>query len=170
MKLGHRHSARPGAVLLEGALCILALVILIIGMLDVAIGVFRHNTISQATRHGCRQAIVHGEKAPTGWNGGRWKPGDDDTITITNIATDGSPQGEAIRPMLVGCDLTETTATITWLESSDQVAYDFDSAGNPTPTRRVRVTITTTYRPVLTSIFGASPITLTASSTMQIAH
>lgn len=152
-RLQHR-TDRRGEVLAEAALITLVFFVLILGMIDLGIGVFRQNTLSQAARHGVRQAIVHGSLAPTGWDGGPWGPS---TIEVFASAS-GSPMATAVGPMLVSCELEETKIRVEWLDGGNNVE------------QRVRVTITTPYRPILTALFGNPSITLTASSTMPIAH
>ena len=60
--------------------------------------------------------------------------------------------------MLVSCPLDESRVQVEWLDGSNA------------PGKRVRVTVTTTYRPMVTFLFGNPAIQLTASSTMLIAH
>jgi hypothetical protein len=154
MRRTSRANIRRGISLAETGIVIVVFLFLILGMMDLGIGVFRHNTISQAARQGARQASVHGELALDGWNGGKWGP-----TTIDQPATaTGIPVVETIRPSLVGCNLKETRILVEWPDGGNRLE------------QRVRVTITTTYRPFFTSLLGNSPITLRASSTMPIAH
>jgi hypothetical protein len=154
MYLRQHRPARRASVLAEGAIVIGAFLMLVLGTLDVGVGVFRFNTISQATRHGVRQAAVHGALAPSGWRGGNWG-----TTRIDALATDTSiPAVVAIRPMLVGCQLDQTRIVVEWPDGDNAVEKD------------VRVTVTTPYRPLLTWFLSSSTITLSSTSTMPIAH
>jgi hypothetical protein len=157
MRLRRHSRARRGATLVEGAIIASAFLLLLLGMIDLGVGVFRHNVISQAARHGVRRAIVHGEKVLPGYDGGRWKPSASNTVGPVAASASSHPILAEIRPMLVACNPDATMVTVDWLDSGDAVE------------QRVRVTITTPYQPILTSFFGGS-ITLTASSTMPIAH
>ena len=74
MRLSKRRGQRPGAVSLEGLVIFGVLMTLCLGMLDLGIGVFQYHIVSEAARQGARQAIVHGQMAPAGWNGGPWGP------------------------------------------------------------------------------------------------
>jgi TadE-like protein len=133
---------------------VLALLIIILGMLDLGLAVFQYHVVSEAARQGARLAIVHGQMAPSGWNGGSWG-----TTTINQSAnTTGTPIVDEIKPLLVGLDLTQTTIKAEWLDGSNA------------PENRVRVTVSTTYQPCVTFIFGNTSINLSASSTMPIAH
>jgi hypothetical protein len=58
----------------------------------------------------------------------------------------------------VNCRLEESRVRVEWPEGSNA------------PGRPVRVTVTSSYRPMLTFLFGNPAIPLTASSTMPIAH
>jgi hypothetical protein len=131
----------------------LAFLTLTFGMLDLGRGVFRYHILSNAARQAARRAIVHGDKATVL---GTWgKATVNCTADDTGQAIVGSEE-DGIQPMLVGCDLANTHITLQWIDGSN-------SAGS-----RLRATITSPYEPVMT--FMLFPITLQASSTMQIAH
>lgn len=154
MPIRVRRSTRRGAATTEFALVLPAFLALVIGVIDASVGVARFNSLSQAARHGARQAMVHGSQAPAGWNGGAWGPGPiDQSATAT-----GDPAVDAVRPMLVNCRLEDSRVRIEWPDGSNA------------PGRPVRVTVTSSYRPILTFLFGNPAIPLTASSTMPIAH
>ncbi len=55
---------RRGASMVEAAIILPVFLTLILGMLDLSTGVFRHQLVSQAARQGVRRAIVHGKLAP----------------------------------------------------------------------------------------------------------
>jgi hypothetical protein len=145
---------RSGATLVEAAVILVVFVILVLGMVDLAVGVLRFNTLAQAARHGARQAIVHGQSAPEGWNGGAWGPA---TLDVS-AGDEGVPVAAAIRPMLTTCDLDQTQIVVEWPDGSNAVE------------KRVSVTVTTAYRPLLTFLFGSPTLTLRARSTLPIAH
>ena len=154
MRTRTRRLARPGAATVEFAIVLPAFLVLVLGVIDASIGVARYNTLSQAARHGARQAAVHGNRAPAGWNGGPWGPSPiDQPATAT-----GDPAVDAVRPMLVGCPLDESRVRIEWPDGSN-------TAGKP-----VRVTVTSSYRPMITYLFGKPTVALTATSTMPIMH
>lgn len=145
--------ARHGATMVEAAVILTIFLLLIFGIIDLGRGVFRFNQLSQAARHGVRQAIVHGQFAPAGWNGGPWGPSAID-VPATAI---GIPIVDAVKPMLMNCDLDNTRIQVTWLDGSNEVE------------KRVRVTITSPFQPVVVSFFGGA-FNLSAASTMPIAH
>jgi hypothetical protein len=150
---------RRGAVTTEAALVLPVFLTLVVGMLDLGVGVFRFNTLSNASRHGARQAIVHGEHVLPGWNGGRWRPGTGSSPNVIDeVSTASVPAVDAVRPLLVNCPAAQTRVRYDWLDSNDEVGS------------RVRCTVTSQYQPLLTVVFGGSVIPLTSSSTMPIAH
>lgn len=143
---------RRGATVLELAIVLSAFVVLTFGMLDLGIGVFRYHVLSNAARQAARRAIVHGAYATAL---GPWGPA---TIDVTADAS-GTPiidgDGDGIQEMLVGCDLANTTVELEWIDASNAER------------KRVRATVTSPYRPFM---FFLVPVTLSASSTMPIAH
>jgi Flp pilus assembly protein TadG len=164
MRRTTRRTSRRGAVTVEAAIVIPVFLLMVIGMIDLGLGMARRATLSHACREGARQAAVHGRFAPAGWNGGPWgtaaiasAPAGTIPTIIQQADVDGWP-ANAVRPMLVNCSPSETTVQVEWLDSSDL------------PEKRVRVTVTSSYRPMTTWLFGGAPITLRATSTVLISH
>lgn len=155
MPMKHRRAARRGAATLEAAITVPVFLALVLGMIDLSLGVARFNTLSQAARHGARQAAVHGKLARTDWDGGPWGP---TAIPPTAASAGNPPAVNAVAPALANCPLDESRVQVEWPD------------GNNDPGSRVRVTVTSTYRPMITFIFGSPAITLTATSTMLISH
>src|SRR4051812_15031852 len=94
-----RRSQRRGASILESALTLPVFLILVLGTLDLGMGVFRQHTISAAARSGARLAIVHGYNAPdpTGsWSG----PWGSQTIDVP-LSDSNVPIAVELRPLLV---------------------------------------------------------------------
>jgi len=146
---------RRGAAVLETAIILVLFLTVVLGMVDLGIGVFRYHILAQAARQGVRRAIVHGELASVL---GVWGPA---TIDVT-ADTDGVPivdgSRDGLRPMLIGCDLSATHIRVEWLNGTNAVDEP------------VRVTVSSTYRPILLFIFPNVTLPLSASSTMDIAH
>ena len=109
---------------------------------------------------------MHGQLAPSGWNGGPWGPPSsyptltdvpNSSYTVTaNASTDYIAL--AIKPYLANMDLSQVTIKVQWIDASNS------------PEKRVRVTVSTTWQPLMLFIFGNQSIPLSASSTMPIAH
>ena len=137
--------------MLETALVLMVFLTLVLGMVDLGIGVFRHHQVAQAARQGARRAIVHGSLAD---RLGPWGP----DAYAAPAAEDDHPIAAVIRPSLVGMDLDEVAIEVTWPDGGNQMQD------------RVRVLVTAPYRPVITFIFGNPTITLRGESTMYIAH
>jgi len=142
---------RSGAVMVEMAVILSVYLLLILGTFDLGIATYRYNTISHAARQGVRQAIVHGKLAPPLM--AAWGP-----ATYNGTAGDGSVFAEAVSPMLVGFPLNDVAIQVEWIDGGNAVQ------------QRVRFTVTTTYRPILTSVFSGSAYPQSAASTMPIAH
>ena len=142
---------RRGALMVETAIVMTVLIALTLGAVDLQIGVYRYNTLSEAARHGARQAMVHGALAPPAQ--GIWGPG-----TYNGTAADGSPYANAVRPLLVGFPQNDVAVKLEWLDGSNAVG------------QRVRYTLSTTYRPLLGFLIGYPNLNLNAASTMPIAH
>ena len=151
-----KQAKRPGATTLELSLTFGLFLVATLGTFDLGIGVFRHHVIAQAARQGARRAIVHGDQAA---ELGSWGPSTVDTLA-SNAGSHGIVDGaeDGIQDLLVGCDLSRTNIRIEWLANSNE----FESL--------VRVTVSTPFQPILLFMFGAQELTLTASSTMSIAH
>lgn len=150
-----RRQRRRGATVLEMALILFVFIVVTMGILDLGVGVFRYHVLSHAATHVARRAIVHGALAD---QLGAWGPGSIDVMASASgvPAIDGS--GEGVSSKLIGCDLSRTRVRLEWLDGSNE----FED--------RVRVSVTSPFRPVLTSFFGGTEITLSASCTMLIAH
>jgi Flp pilus assembly protein TadG len=161
MRRGPQNCRRRAGTILEAALVLPVFLTIVLGMIDVGIAVFRNNTLSQAARHGARQAIVHGKMAPAGWNGGPWGPPatypGSNPYTVSAGST-SDPIASAVRAHLSGFDASTATITVQWLD------------GNNDEESRVRVSVSSSYQPMITFLFGNPTYTLSAMSTMHIAH
>jgi hypothetical protein len=146
-----RRSSRGGTTVVEAALILTAFFTLVLGLLDFGIPVLREHILSQAARQGVRTAIVHGSKATVL---GPWGPGQYGPAT----ASAADPKAQVIAQYLGSIDPSAVTVTYEWIDGSNAVEG------------RVRVTLTTTWTPIVQSFFGNKAYTLTASSTMPIAH
>jgi Flp pilus assembly protein TadG len=145
------HTARRGASLIETAVVLNVFLLLTLGACDLGVAVYRNNTLSQAARQGARQAAVRGALAAPSMTG--WGP-----ATYEGTAGDGSDYASAVSPMLVGMTLSNVAIKVEWIDGGNAVQ------------QRVRFTVSTPYRPLITSVFSSSTYTLSAASTMPIAH
>lgn len=143
---------RRGAAMFETAVVLSVFLMLVLGFLDLGVATFRYHLVSQAARHGARQAIVHGSMAPAAM--GTWGP----TAVAASANATGVPLVDAVKPYLIGFDLSQTQVNATWLDGSND------------PGLRVQVVITTSYRPVVPFVLGTTPMNLRGASTLTIAH
>ncbi len=150
----NRHGRRRGAVTLEAAIVIPIFLMIVLGMVDLGIGVFRQATLSQAARVAARKAAVHGQMAPSGWEGGTWGA----TAIDQNLTATGVAVVTAVKPLLASCPPAETRILVAWPDGNNKVGS------------RVRVQVTSPYQPIMTYIFGSLSVPLSATSTVQISH
>lgn len=149
---GPRGPGRRAATLVEAAIAIPIFLTVVFGMIDLSLVVMTHHRVAEATRHLSRAAAVHGALAD---RLGEWGPG-----TMTGSGSDTNAPATALRNRLAGIDPNRVTYTIEWLDGDNDVRND----------DRVRVTASTTYSPMFTSLFGSPTWTLQSASTVPIAH
>ncbi len=140
-----------GAALVEAAITLPVFVLLIFGLFDLGLCTFRYHALSNAARQGARKAVVHGNLTPRKLS--TWGP-----KSTTVVGSDGGEVATEIRPFLGGMSPKTVSILMEWPD------------GDCAPESRVRVTLSTTHPFLLTSVFGGSPRSLTASSTMRITH
>lgn len=150
---------RRGVTVVETAVIIGTFLFLVLGMLDLGVGVFRHHILSNAARHAARKAIVRGSLAPNRDSVNTWGP-PNFTNPYENTADQSDDIADTIRPYLVGLDPANVTIRMEWITSNEQNGRN-----------RVTVTMTTEYRPIVMFMFGPNAsFTQRASSTMLMAH
>jgi Flp pilus assembly protein TadG len=142
---------RRGAAAVEGAVVIGVFLIVLFGMLDVGLAVLQQNSLSEGVRRLARAAIVHGSLARN--TSTAWGP-----ASLSGLASDGSEPAATIQPVLIAMDSSQVAFTLEWLDGENQ------------PDQRVRATLTYQHVPMVPLILGTTPINLSASSTMRIAH
>jgi Flp pilus assembly protein TadG len=132
---------RRGATAVEAAIIVLVFLIVVLGMIDLGVGIFRYHTLAEASRIAAREAIVHGSLALDPWNSG----------------TADSQMHAKIKPFLDAAGV-DARVTASYLDQGNR------------PGNRVQVTVAAPYQPILTSIVPGGPVTLSATATMIIAH
>ena len=152
MRLRPRMAARRGAALVEAGIVLPVLITLVIGMIDLGLAVSRSQMVAQAAREVSRLAMVRGSLAPSAM--GSWGP----TTYGPSAANSSDAIAQAAAPRLAGLNAADVTLKLEWLD------------GNNQEESRVRVTVTTTYQPMLTAVFGGTPISLSSTSTVRITH
>jgi Flp pilus assembly protein TadG len=142
---------RRGVAVVEGAIVLASLVIVLFGMLDLTLLVLESNTVAEASRRMCRNAVVHGQMASPQMT--IWGP-----TSVTGTAGDGTEYAQALDPELVTFNLSNVNYTINWLDGSNQ------------PGNRVQVIVTFNYQPMMPFLLGGSAIPISMDTTMQVAH
>jgi len=141
------------------AIVLMVFLTLVFGMLDLGIAVLRYHQLAQAARQGAREASVHGSLAD---KLGTWGPGSDWGPYSGKVSeAGGHPLVAAIQASLVGFDPSQVYVDAQWLGGNDP---------RPQYGHRVRVTVSADYQPIVLFIFGSTPFTLEATSTMAISH
>jgi Flp pilus assembly protein TadG len=141
---------RPGRSLAELALVYPVLAMLVLGVVIVAMGVFRYQQVASVARAGARWASVHG--------------GQYASETGNAKATAATVYSNAIQPMAAGLDLSQLSYTVTWTDSSEIPTYN-NSSGNVTINQ---VTVTVTYNWVPVAYLGT--VTLKSTSVMAMQY
>jgi Flp pilus assembly protein TadG len=144
---------RRGAALVETVITTTALMTLMLGMVDLGVAITRMHMISEAARQGARKATVQGSLAPSSLNGGPWG-----TTAFSGNGNSSDPKVTLIQPYLTGIDLSTVTVNVTWPDAKN------------TAESRVTYQVSTTWTPMMTFILGNPSFTLSAQSTMPIAH
>ncbi len=143
---------RDGATTIEFALVLIIFLTLVLGMMDLAIGIYRSAVLAQTARVAAREAIVHGELASVL---GVWEPTDVGPVSVEQLS---HPIEDTIATSLSVMGPDDVTAEIQWLDNSNALGA------------RVQVRLEHGYRPISTFLFGQLEIPLVGSSTMTIAH
>ncbi len=133
---------RHGTTVTELAVVLPVVLIVLLGIIDLAQAIYAFGTVSEAARAGARYAIVHGANsaAPTG-------PTANNT-TVASIVTTNAP----------ALDPARLSITSSW------------SNGNNDPVSPVTVTVTYTCMPCLGSLVGFGNFNVSGSTTMLITH
>jgi hypothetical protein len=144
---------RRGGTLIESTFTTLAFMALMLGTIDMGVGILRMHIVSEASRQGARKAIVQGVNAQSAFNGGPWGPS-----AFSGNGNSSSPIVTSIKAYLTGLDPSQVTINVTWPDGNNKVES------------RVTYQVSTTWSPMITWVFGTPTNTLSAKSTMQIAH
>lgn len=149
MRCNKDRQRRQGVTMVEGAIVLGVLFMLVLGMLDLGIMIFRQHVLSVATRHASRNASLHGSKAVVPWG----------PATVGPVAASNTGQiPTAVRPQLYGMKPAEVTVTVEWPDGINE------------PGAKVRVTLSSPYQPIIASLFGTASRQLTVTSIVPIIH
>jgi Flp pilus assembly protein TadG len=156
MRLPAQRPNRRGAALVEAAIVLPVFLTLALGMIDLGIAVFQNNAVAEASRQGARIASVHGLKAARLGNWGTT------SYTGSGNASDTIPTAMRNGGALAGLKPANVTIAVSWPDGGNDPDV---LTGN-----RVQVTMSTNWTPIISYVFGGRTVTLTATSTVLIAH
>jgi len=160
-----RSRRHRGQALAEFALVVPLFLILVLGIVDFARGIFVYSVLSNAAREGARYAMVHGTLSvdnPPGPSG----PGTPDPDGFVYVAPKARELTFTIDKSAVsvgtcwgfGCSIAADCVTPT------------DTANAPVPDIPVMVRACYDFQPITASFLGVGPIRLTAQATSTITH
>lgn len=148
-----RHGVnRRGATAVEMAILFPSFIFLTLFMFDMGLALLRYHVVAEAARHCARQAIVRGSMADA------LGPLGPESLSVTDFAN--NPMTEDIQTALNAIGGPEVDLQAEWVTGGNSFAKD----------DLVRVSVSVPYRPVVTFLFGNPELTLSATSTMEIAH
>ena len=125
---------------------------IVLGVLDIGLAVFRYHQLTDAARFLSRKAAVHGSQATTL---GAWGPS-----TLQGSNGPSSTVGTLLSQRMVGVPTGVVQYTMFWPDGGN-VAYHND---------RVGVGLQMEYTPILTSLIGLGPFTMSTTSVVPMAH
>lgn len=157
---------QAGQALVEFALMFVAFMFVLAGIFDFSRGIYYYNSLAEAARAGVRYAIVHGENASSA-------AGPCSGNSLSCACTDGStgdtaPNSSAIRTAVLsrtqGMDAASVTTTCSWPDRNTGGTY-LNSRN-----KRVRVSISYVYQPILTAFIPGADLTLQGEATSFIQY
>jgi Flp pilus assembly protein TadG len=143
-------SHRRAAILVESALVYPVIILLTIGLIIVALGVYDYLQVSALAREGARWASVHGGQYQQDTGGA--------------MATNATIKSNAITPKAIGLNSSQIKVSASWTNPSQMPLYD-DASGNVV-NNQVTVTVTYLWTPPL----YLSPMTLSSTSVMMMQY
>ena len=152
-----------GQSLLEFALLLPAFMFTIAGIFDLSRGVFYYNNLSEAARSAVRYAIVNGENS-TSAAGPCPTESSCDCSDATAPNTGAIRSAAVTRTIAMDTSTSALTVTCSWPDQNSAGTY-LNSRG-----KRVSVTLSYVYQPILTSFIPGANITLQGGATSYIQY
>ena len=146
-----RTRARHGATLVETAIVLGAVLILLLGMLDLALVEVQNNTLSEGARRLAAQrprTVALASPQSTCWG----------SAVVQTNAGDGSQYAEVVTPILGTIVPADVSLGIQWLDGGNQLG------------QRVQVTLSMQHHSIIPINLYGSSCNLQAVSTMLIQH
>ena len=144
---------RPGATVVECAFVYPVFLLLVLGLLVGAAGIFRYSQLASLTREAARYASVHGGQYAQEMKVAAPTPAD----IYNNV----------VLPMAVGFDTSQLNYSITYNTSNAPYHTTLDANNDVVPIQNT-VTVTLTYNWVPEAFLGG--ITLSSTSVMPMSY
>jgi Flp pilus assembly protein TadG len=143
-----RRPARRGATLVETALVLAVLVLILFGIVNGAVAVFRYQQVAHAAREGARWAAVHNT--------------DFARENFTTAATADDVYRNGVAPQLPGTDPRNVTCAVAW--SPDNKTTHMEVVNGEVVYVTNTVSVTVTYQWDAGLVFGRVSVSSTSST------
>jgi Flp pilus assembly protein TadG len=151
-----KQNRRSGAVVVECAVVYPIALLLLIGLIVGAMGIFRYQEMASLSRRAARYALVHG----TDWAKATKNPAP---------ATPAEIYDAAIKPYAVSLDLSKLSYSINYAHPDNEpYPYYTSNVNNVVVATQNTVIVTLTYQWIPEAFLGG--ITLTSTSKMPMAY
>ena len=144
---------RSGATVVECAFVYPVFLLLVLGLLVGAAGIFRYSQLASLTREAARYASVHGAQYAK-------------EMKVT-APTPADIYNNVVLPMAVGVDTSQLKYSITYDTSNSPFHTTLDSNNNVIPIQN-NVTVTLTYQWLPEALLGG--VTLSSTSVMPMSY
>jgi len=141
------NTPRRGAQVLEAAIILPVVIILTLGTLSTALGIYYYQLVATLAREGARYASVHGTQYAA--------------ATGNPAATAATIYNNAILPMAVGLTPGNLTYSVTWNTANSPTSV----VSGQTVYNSVSVTVTYQWTP---NLYITGPLNLTSTSVMPM--
>ncbi|HLE82148.1 MAG TPA: TadE/TadG family type IV pilus assembly protein [Dehalococcoidia bacterium] len=152
---------QSGQSMVEFALMFVSFMFVMAGIFDFSRALFYYNSLSEAARVGARYAIVHGENASS--PAGPCSSGASCSCD-NSAAANASAIRTAVLTRTTGMSPGGVTTTCSWPDQN--VSFTYLNSIN----KRVTVTVSYTYQPILTAFIPNANITLQGQVTSFIQY
>lgn len=146
-----RSGSRRGVTAIESAIVLVTVFMVLFVVFAMGLTTFQYNTVSAVARQVARAATVHGSSAPPQVSA--WGP-----APYSGNAADGSQIAAAAAPLLATIAPADVAINVTWPDGGNAV------------NNRVQVVVSYTRSAWVPLVPLAGSMTLTATSTLPIAH
>ena len=147
-----RPAARRGATMVEMAIILSVLFLILFGIVNGAVAVFRYQQCAHAAREGSRWAAVHNTEYATD--------------TGNPPCTAATIRDNAVLPQAIGMDPTNVGCAVAW--NSSNRPYHVEIVNNQDVFRQNTVSVTVSYTWNAGVVFG--PLTVSSTSVSPVLY